>query len=62
MITSEVNSDPISERYRKYVLKILYRENRFYVVHGADCSTKNYDDNLLTDKRGKIFFLKALIN
>lgn len=54
MIESEVNTDVISERYRKYAVELCYRKLCVYPLYGADLATQNQDDKLLLDTNGQI--------
>lgn len=43
----------VSERYRKYLLEIVFVEQKYYTVFGADISD-NYIDKLLVDADGSL--------
>lgn len=43
----------ISEKYRKYLLQVVYAEQKYYTVFGADLSDKE-TDKLLVDADGSI--------
>ena len=45
--------DAASEKYKKYLLQVVYNEETYYTVSGVDMSD-NDTDRLLTDKDGKI--------
>ena len=45
--------DAASEKYKKYLLQVIYNDETYYTVSGTDMSD-NDTDRLLTDKDGKI--------
>ena len=60
MIQTEVNSDSISEKYRKYVLGMVLNSQLLYGLQGADTTTFNYDDKYLTDEHGAILLFRTI--
>ena len=51
--------DLISEKYRKYLIKIKISDSSYYFIHGADI-TDDYKDKLLIDSNKKILLFGKL--
>ena len=60
MIETKVNTDPISEKYRKYVLGLTIKDQFFYVLHGSDTTTFNGDDKFLVNSNGMILLFQTI--
>lgn len=58
MMDQIVNSDIVSEKYRKYVYKIVKDGLHWYVSERADMDTFNKDDKFLINKTGQILLFK----
>ena len=48
----------ISEKYRKYLLEIVFEEQKYYTVFGADLSDKEID-KLLVNADGSILLFSV---
>lgn len=48
----------ISEKYRKYLLEIIFEGQKYYTVFGADF-TENETDKLLVDVNGKMLLFSS---
>ncbi|WKN42348.1 hypothetical protein [Tunicatimonas pelagia] len=55
-----VNSDPISDEYRKYVIGICYESTQRYILWATDMSDQNELDKLWLDQQQKILLFDTI--
>lgn len=58
-MNNNINSDEISERFRKYIIRLVFPDKILFVLWGTDLNNQDFD-YLLTDNNGNIIAFKEI--